>query len=302
MSGAAIFLEEPTSGMADSESLATIEALQSLANRGNTLVVTASEPLEIEDVCNLELPGPRSFSDAFEEAVPERCVEREGRLELLDLSSSGSLDIPKGDSSEESELSVLFPDTELVDLRLGFQSSQARTQARGLAGTDLSLSRSKFRCGEKHRTYNCPFCDDTGFTGEILSLRLKGLSLASILTSDFRSLQEKFSSWHKGLSKKFSAIELLGIGHLPLNRPVSFLSQGEFRKAFFAKHLAIERSQNKTFLIENPLLGFSAGDKQKVCNFLSKQVDSGLFVVCQLVETKEEKGPTSVDGSLLASI
>lgn len=318
LKGTALLVEEPFLGLSERETLITAEMLNQMVKRGNLVVVTSSEiPNCIEKNKESAADGVSVFSlspvskarrleglseKATKKVLQERTTSRAGELLTYHLEKRHLA--PSELENLQANQKKIFPELKPLDHREAYWFGQERVRSRlfswlgiwrelssmiiqspeaavkGIRREDLSATKSRFLCQECKNSEICRSCGGTGFGPEIMSLEFKSKSLKRLLSSTGHALEIDLRTWNKKLSKVGSDINLLGLGNIPLTRPVALLSSREYRLAYLVKHLSVERKKNSFYWFEDLSLGFEGDDLTRLCQFISLKLDAGLSLCC----------------------
>ena len=108
-------------------------------------------------------------------------------------------------------------------------------------------------------TVVCPECHGSRFQRELLDAKLRGLSIAEVLSL---SADEAFTFFRgqPQLQRRLKSLKDVGLGYLPLGQAASTLSRGECQRLKLATLLANRSRKRTLFLMDEPCAGLHARD------------------------------------------
>lgn len=144
----------------------------------------------------------------------------------------------------------------------------------GGSGRILILERYQNTVYEK-----CVSCDGSGYSTNILKIKIFDMNICEILTKSIGELQEL--DFSKKVSKKISLLNELGLSHLSLNRTILNISGGEQQRLKLFK--ALFDKKNKIFGLDEPTKGLNNSDTLKIISLLYKQIqkENKTFIVAE---------------------
>ena len=129
--------------------------------------------------------------------------------------------------------------------------------------------------------FACPSCQGKRFGAEVLSVMVRGVTIADVLAMSAVEAIGHFSP--KGdrdyvLERALTPLIDVGLGYLPLGQPLSALSGGEAQRVKLARALA-ENASGTLYILDEPSAGLHALDADKVVQTLRRLVDAGGSVI-----------------------
>jgi len=140
----------------------------------------------------------------------------------------------------------------------------------------------------------CPVCQGQRFGPEVLSVLVRGHSVADLLGKTVSEVMAwaawnpkamPSSAWVK-LQRALAPLERVGLGYLPLGQPLPTLSGGEAQRLKLARALvevgelaARKRAHEALVIVDEPSAGLHAVDVDKVVAALDALVDQGATVI-----------------------
>ncbi|MDY6824215.1 MAG: excinuclease ABC subunit UvrA [Thermodesulfobacteriota bacterium] len=125
----------------------------------------------------------------------------------------------------------------------------------------------------------CPACDGRRFNPSVLSIRVKGHSIADVLDLPARDVAGLFPDNPK-IADALKPMIDIGLGYLTLSQSAPTLSGGEAQRLKLARHLARARqSENLLFLMDEPTTGLHPANVADLVGALQSLVAAGHSVV-----------------------
>ena len=133
----------------------------------------------------------------------------------------------------------------------------------------------------------CPACKGKRLKSEALAIKLNGKDIASISELPVKELlfflksinfspQQKIIAMPilKEIEKRIKNLSILGIDYLPLNRPVTKVSTGEYQRLIIALYLTHPLS-DVIFILDEPTTGLHPKEVEKLISILKILRDMG---------------------------
>ncbi|WP_039837467.1 excinuclease ABC subunit A [Paenibacillus sonchi] len=117
----------------------------------------------------------------------------------------------------------------------------------------------------------CPSCQGKRFKDEVLRVKYKQRSIADILAMSVTEAQAFFQDQPK-ISSLLTAIEEMGMGYIHLGQSLTTLSGGEVQRLKLARELGKSGKANYLYILDEPTVGLSYYDAEKLLMILSKLV------------------------------
>ena len=123
-------------------------------------------------------------------------------------------------------------------------------------------------------TVECPECHGSRFQREVLDAKLRGLSIAEVLSL---SADEAFSFFRgqPQLQRRLKSLKDVGLGYLPLGQSASTLSRGECQRLKLATILANRSRKGTLFLMDEPCIGLHARDIEVLLKCFQRLIEVG---------------------------
>jgi len=167
-------------------------------------------------------------------------------------------------------------------------ASTRDSQMRGFTPGHFSFNTQKGRCpacqGEgwqKVEMYflpdiyvECELCQGKRFTGEVLSAKYNGKSIADVL--DFSIDEAKaFFKDIPVVNDKLQLLSDIGLGYLKLGQSAPSLSGGEAQRVKLATELAKRDTGRTIYILDEPTVGLHFDDAKKLLIILRRLVEKG---------------------------
>ena len=137
----------------------------------------------------------------------------------------------------------------------------------------------------------CDACDGQRFNRETLSVHLRGKSVGEVLAMEVDEAVEYFAA-HPSILNPLQLLQSVGLGYLTLGQPSPTLSGGEAQRIKLVTELAKARLDEGTmrtgrayktphtlYVLDEPTVGLSMADVEKLIRVLHRLVDAGNTVV-----------------------
>lgn len=124
----------------------------------------------------------------------------------------------------------------------------------------------------------CEVCEGRRYTDDVLHVRWRGLTIRDVLDLTVTEAIEAFA----GVTKVVSGLSVLaevGLGYLRLGQGLNTLSGGEAQRLKVARHLALEKTTDSLFLLDEPTRGLHLADVGVLVTALHRLVERGNTVV-----------------------
>ncbi|HPH97378.1 MAG TPA: excinuclease ABC subunit UvrA [Anaerolineaceae bacterium] len=124
----------------------------------------------------------------------------------------------------------------------------------------------------------CPVCQGRRFKKDVLSVRYRGVDIASVLDM---TIEEAFDLFRDipAAAARLKVMVDVGLGYLQLGQPATTLSGGEAQRVKLAKDLARGGSGRKLYLLDEPTTGLHTADVARLLTLLRGLVTAGNSVV-----------------------
>ncbi|EPP34437.1 excinuclease ABC subunit A [Chlamydia ibidis] len=156
----------------------------------------------------------------------------------------------------------------------------------------------------------CSVCHGKRFQSQVLEVTYQGKNISDILEMTAHEAEQFFQICPK-IHEKIHTLCLLGLGHLPLGRPLSSLSGGEIQRLKLAFELLIPTQKPTLYVLDEPTTGLHTHDiKSLITILLSMTMQKHTVVIIEhnmhvikIADHIVELGPEGGDrgGYLLAS-
>jgi len=124
----------------------------------------------------------------------------------------------------------------------------------------------------------CPDCGGARFDAATLAVRYRGLDVHQVLELSVDRALELFAD-RPAIARVLAALQLLGLGYLPLGQPATTLSGGEARRVKLAAHLARPARGPTLYVLDDPSTGLHAHDVAALVAALRQLVRAGHSVL-----------------------
>jgi len=124
---------------------------------------------------------------------------------------------------------------------------------------------------------DCPECDGTRFSPEVLAVRWRGLTVAEVLATPASELMPLLPEGL--LAAACEALGEVGLAHISLGRPGHVLSHGEHQRVLLAGLLAAPRAKPGLYLLDEPGSGLHPRDLELLVGALVRLAERGSCVV-----------------------
>lgn len=123
----------------------------------------------------------------------------------------------------------------------------------------------------------CSVCQGRRFSGEILEVRYRGLSIAEVL--DLSATQAvSFFARVPAICEKVRLLERVGLGYLRLGQPLNTLSGGERQRLKLARYLK-EAKPEQVLLLDEPSAGLHPQDLIPLLKVFGELLEAGTTLV-----------------------
>ncbi len=181
----------------------------------------------------------------------------------------------------------------------------AESRMRGWAPGRFSFNTGGGRCevceGQGMRTIEmnflpdvkvpCDACNGARFNRETLAVHSRGKSIGEVLSMEIDDAVDYFSA-HPSILNPLQLLQSVGLGYLTLGQPSPTLSGGEAQRIKLVTELAKARLEDGTmrtgrayrqphtlYVLDEPTVGLSMADVEKLIRVLHRLVDAGNTVV-----------------------
>ena len=139
----------------------------------------------------------------------------------------------------------------------------------------------------------CPICEGRRFKPEVLAIQWSGKSVSDLLATTVSEAIAFFAN-HATIRSRFTALEAVGLGYLPLGQPLNTLSGGESQRLKLVRYLSgyasvsspqpsalssQPRTAGALLLLDDPTTGLHRHDVKCLLSVLQRIVDQGHSVV-----------------------
>ena len=124
----------------------------------------------------------------------------------------------------------------------------------------------------------CEVCEGTRFGPEVLGVRWCGRSIHDVLELTVSEAAALFADAPR-VRRGLKVLEEVGLGYLRLGQGLHTLSGGESQRLKVARHLALERSSDTLFVLDEPTRGLHLADVGVLIRALHALVERGNTVV-----------------------
>ena len=123
-------------------------------------------------------------------------------------------------------------------------------------------------------TMTCPECQGARFKRELLSVRVRSLSIAEVLNLTARQAFRFFRA-QRSIEKRLKFLLDVGLDYLRLGQPIESLSGGECQRLKLAGHLASSRKPRCLFIIVEPATGLHLADVEHLLACFQRLLETG---------------------------
>jgi excinuclease ABC subunit A len=126
----------------------------------------------------------------------------------------------------------------------------------------------------------CEACGGSRFKGEVLDVKIKGLSIAGTLELTVDEAIRRFRHQER-LGRALWHLQQVGLGYLRLGQPATTLSGGEAQRLKIARQLATvgRGAGRRLYILDEPTTGLHLEDVRTLLRVLDRLVDAGHTVV-----------------------
>ncbi len=122
----------------------------------------------------------------------------------------------------------------------------------------------------------CEQCNGTGFSDEVMQVKISDFTIYDFYNTDFETLALKFGD--KKISNYANAAKKLGLGYVTLARNSKTLSKGELQRVTLVKILS-EKAKNTLLLLDEPSKGLHASDAKKLLSAIRSIIQEGNTII-----------------------
>jgi excinuclease ABC subunit A len=124
----------------------------------------------------------------------------------------------------------------------------------------------------------CPTCHGARFNAKTLEIKLRGKSIANVLSM---TVDEAFSFFEgdPNLRRTLDIVRRVGLGYIRLGQPATELSGGEAQRVKLATELQRAQRGNTLYVLDEPTTGLHPADVTKLVGQLEGLVSAGNTVV-----------------------
>ena len=124
----------------------------------------------------------------------------------------------------------------------------------------------------------CPTCHGARFNGATLEVKLRGKSIADVLSMTVDDAHAFFANDHVA-AKPLALLKDIGLGYLRLGQPATELSGGEAQRIKLATELQRSQRGDALYVLDEPTTGLHAADVDRLMVQLERLVDAGNTVI-----------------------
>ena len=125
----------------------------------------------------------------------------------------------------------------------------------------------------------CERCDGRRYNDEVLSVKLRGMSIGDVLDMTVDEAAVFFED-DGNIERRLDVVRKVGLGYLRMGQPLNTLSGGESQRLKLASHLvARSNNQGSLFLFDEPTTGLHLADVRHLVGNLQELTDLGNTVV-----------------------
>jgi excinuclease ABC subunit A len=123
-------------------------------------------------------------------------------------------------------------------------------------------------------TVTCPDCGGTRYKRDLLSVKVRGLSIAEVLDLTAREAFRFFRA-QPAIERRLRLLLDVGLDYLRLGQPADTLSGGESQRLKLAGHLASSRRPRVLFLLDEPTTGLHPADVSRLLDCFDRLLQTG---------------------------
>jgi excinuclease ABC subunit A len=123
-------------------------------------------------------------------------------------------------------------------------------------------------------TVTCPECKGTRYRPELLSVKVRNLSIAEVLDLTVREAFRFFRA-HAAVERRLKLLLDVGLEYIRLGQPADTLSGGECQRLKLAGHLAASRKPRCLFLLDEPTAGLHMADVSRLLDCFDRLLETG---------------------------
>ncbi|KEO82133.1 excinuclease ABC subunit A [Tumebacillus flagellatus] len=124
----------------------------------------------------------------------------------------------------------------------------------------------------------CTLCDGARFHAEVLQVRHREKSIADILNLSVEDAQCHFEE-HPKIRKMLGTLVEIGMGYISMGQSLTTLSGGETQRLKLARELVKGNPGHYLYVLDEPTVGLSRYDTEKLLILLNRLVSSGHSVL-----------------------
>ncbi|OIO66223.1 excinuclease ABC subunit A [Candidatus Woesearchaeota archaeon CG1_02_57_44] len=124
----------------------------------------------------------------------------------------------------------------------------------------------------------CEECKGSRYNQETLQVRFQGHTIADVLAMSVDDASELFRN-HRGIMRKLSLLQRVGLGYVTLGQSSTTLSGGEAQRIKLTRELAKSQSGRTLYLLDEPTTGLHMHDVGQLIAVLNDLVEKGNTVL-----------------------
>jgi excinuclease ABC subunit A len=124
----------------------------------------------------------------------------------------------------------------------------------------------------------CQECEGKRYRPDVLTVKLRGKSIADVLTMTVDDALEFFLG-SDALARRLRVLQDVGLGYLRLGQPATTLSGGEAQRLKIAAELGGRSGGDVLYVLDEPTTGLHLDDVRKLLGVLHRLVDAGNTVL-----------------------
>jgi excinuclease ABC subunit A len=124
----------------------------------------------------------------------------------------------------------------------------------------------------------CAECEGRRYRAEVLTVKLRGRSIADVLALTVDDAAEFFAG-QPTLDRRLRILQDVGLGYLKLGQPANTLSGGEAQRLKIAAELGARAAADVLYILDEPTTGLHLDDVKKLLGVLNRLVDAGNTVL-----------------------